>query len=110
MFVLGCGVLGCILVHSLCVSRCLALPGFALLGFAWSCFVLLDSGSLWLVLFGIVWCARECLLDVAFRSLTMLRLAMLCIILVTARCFAQLSVGLVAELGMHARGMGLHAY
>ena len=87
------------------MSRCLALPGFALLGFAWSCFVLLDSGSLWLVLFGIVWCARECFLDVALRSLTMLRLAMLCITLVTARCFAQPSLGLGAELGMHARGM-----
>ena len=106
MFVLGCDGLGFLLVHSLCVSRCLALPGFALLGFAWSCFVLLKSDSLWLVLFGLVWCAWECLLNVAFRSLTMLRLAMLCITLVTARCFAQLSVGLVAELGMHARGMG----
>ena len=103
---LRCAVVRLLLVHSLCVSRCLALPGFALLAFAWSCSVLLDSGSLWLVLLGFVWCARECLLDVALRSLAMLRPAMLCITLVTARCFAQLSVGLVAALGMHARGMG----
>ena len=96
MFVLGCDGLGFLLVHSLCVPRCLALSGFPLL----------ESDSLWLVLFGLVWCAWECLLNVAFRSPTMLRLAMLCITLVTARCFAQLSVGLVAELRMHARGMG----